>query len=457
MERVFAIDFGASYTKVALRREAGVDASLLSDRRLNLDSLNICVPSTVVVDESGPQREVICGIRAVDRPAANRVQVFRNWKRHLFSFQSRTPSPLERLLSSDAFRQLADQVGVPESEVASLPARLSLPSSVAEPGDGIEPIYRQIAVDFFRHLRTFTLEWATAQGITDAQRIPARVCIPTLEGHQTINEHPILTILRDAGWGVTSHHSAIAEPYANMIGVVSEGRNRTWEPGNTRSSRGSRIHLGRMIGGPIIRPSTHDYRLFLVDIGTFTTDFAAMTIHGDELDQPPPALNLSIPLGISNLDESVQQCLAPARAQWFRSVASNRREACRRMIYNGQAYSTLAQGVGSIGDSADRGAINEELTQFAERVAEYASEYCFSQQFTEFDEFILTGGGGHIAGIQNRLTAFARERLRPEGRMHLPARAATTHSTNLLPIAPRLVRGATAFGGASVFFEPAYW
>jgi hypothetical protein len=127
------------------------------------------------------------------------------------------------------------------------------------------------------------------------------------------------------------------------------------------------------------------------------------------------------------------------------------------MIYNGQSYSTLSQGVGAIGDNADRGAIGEEVTQFADRVAEFASEYCFSQQFTEFDEFILTGGGGHIAGIQRRLTEFARERLRPDGRMHLPARAASNQPSNLLPIAPRLVRGATAFGGASIFFEPAYW
>ena len=48
-DRVFAIDFGSAFTKVALRRDPGADAELLTSPR-EMVGAEFCIPSVAVLD-----------------------------------------------------------------------------------------------------------------------------------------------------------------------------------------------------------------------------------------------------------------------------------------------------------------------------------------------------------------------------------------------------------------------
>src|ERR1022692_2944414 len=88
MKPSLSIDFGSSYTKVALRCGQNQPTEILSDRHaLILDLLNCCIPSQVALDQRNGKDEWFSGTRAINSVPGSGIRVFRNWKKEFFSFQ----------------------------------------------------------------------------------------------------------------------------------------------------------------------------------------------------------------------------------------------------------------------------------------------------------------------------------------------------------------------------------
>ena len=112
-EPVLCIDFGSAYTKVAIRRDPNEASELIRSEALRLDELRVCVPSIVLLDQRSKQPVWECGMKAVDRAAGPGIQIFRNFKPHLFRESPPEPaSEIEQFLGSPEIRGLASARGL---------------------------------------------------------------------------------------------------------------------------------------------------------------------------------------------------------------------------------------------------------------------------------------------------------------------------------------------------------
>jgi hypothetical protein len=463
-QRLFAVDFGCSYTKVALRSAADQDAGLIDDPSLNLDPLGVCVPTIVVMDRTGLVPKAICGPKACDRPEAKGVTVYRNWKPKLFEpATDHAPTGLTALLRSAELRELAKRFQVSQAELRGVEevlavSRKSVTTAVADPPSESDPQeFGDVAYEFFAWLRQLVLGVAQRRGVADPHRIPIRLCIPNLEGVSTpeLTAPRLLAAVEAAGWPLDPDGPLLAEPFANAIGILTRGMNRVHTP---KGVDGERLNLSAMMGhAPLIeayRASRDEHIILLIDIGTFTTDIAALQFNTTELDDTPPVVHdLSVPLGISNLDQEFQLCLPEKKADWFSHTSTEQREKCKARIY-GEGKPYVARLAGDIGTPSEMPAVIERIDRFAEQVIDHVRAFCHTNELDEFDELILTGGGGHIPAVQTTILTAFRSSLRPGGRVHIPVtKRATGSQFTWIPIPPKLTRGATALGGCSIFFD----
>src|SRR3954464_14728069 len=118
-DRVFCIDFGSAYTKVALRRDPKERSELVTDTNLSLDDgLNVCVPSAMLVDTSSSPPSVTWGMKlANDRMGGDGLVLKRNWKKDLYEAAPPAVRPggtsrLAAFLKSAELRDLAGKHGV---------------------------------------------------------------------------------------------------------------------------------------------------------------------------------------------------------------------------------------------------------------------------------------------------------------------------------------------------------
>src|SRR5437868_1773040 len=82
---MISIDFGNSYTKVAIRPDVDHTAQVMTDASLSLDELNMCVPTLAARLERNGKETWYYGTdvmrHRVDTPG---LTVFRNWKPRFF-------------------------------------------------------------------------------------------------------------------------------------------------------------------------------------------------------------------------------------------------------------------------------------------------------------------------------------------------------------------------------------
>ena len=121
-DRVFCIDFGSAYTKVALRRDPGADSELVSCRTSGVGEADFCVPSAVAVNRRGLKPVPEFGDRAAGMTTGGGIEVFHNWKKSIFLVPGARPhqSPLEALLESNELHELAAKYGVAAGQVGYL-------------------------------------------------------------------------------------------------------------------------------------------------------------------------------------------------------------------------------------------------------------------------------------------------------------------------------------------------
>jgi hypothetical protein len=470
-ERVFCIDFGSAYTKVALRRDPTADAELLS-----WANVDFCVPSTVAFDTRGSNRRLTFGEEAAEERGGGGIEVFRNWKRPLFL----TPatggvprSPLETLLASDELAELATRFGVARGQIGYLQQLVGAARAlVAGPGGRVvsseaqqQTVAATLAAHFFRWLRQRVLEACSKLPTSGLkfEEIPVRVAVPAF-ALGTEQPHPGCKLLTEAlgkaGWPLHPEQPLVAEPYSNAIGVLTKATNVL--------TRRRRINLGDMFGkGPLItvlKDPAHypNYRALVVDVGAFTTDFAALSIAPDaDTSSDPHAgfriVQSSVALGISDLDERVRASLPADKAEWLKNAKWQDLATFQRNTYSdGKGY--RVPEIGLIGGDADRQAIQACVGEFGKLLAEELRRFLEPLQPAAMRELILTGGGSNIPVVRDVLQTAAGAGAPEFAKTHAPDLKRGTPGG---PVVDRLgepfTRGGSALGGASIYFEKQYY
>ncbi len=475
-ERVFCIDFGSAFTKVALRRDPSAPSEVVNSPTRRAEELDFCVPSVAVIDRTGTPHRAEFGPATANRVAGGGIEIHPNWKRHVFSgiraTGDLTAPPLDLLLQSSQLRELAESFGVSAAQVAHLrqlvvQARglLGVPAAArAATGEaGWQRFASGLARHFFAWLRGYVMEACgplRATGL-NPEAIPVRLSVPAFAHGRGIETHPGCQVLTEAitraGWTLHEDRPIVSEPYTNVMGVLTEGR-------NILSPR-RRVQLGRMFkDGPIMLPlkdpSHHPaYRGWCIDVGAFTTDFAALTLDpkGQQVAEPDEAITVqqhSIPLGVSNLDEMILAVLPEEQVQWLRTTARpSDWDDFRTAVYtNRRSFRTA--GAGTIGGTDRRSALDGVLADFAAQLSAACVRFRAELPPVKSQELILTGGGNCIPTVCQKL---AETMLAGEGQffhVYWPL-AGGDGVYRRLPGA--LPRGGSALGGTSIYFERSFY
>jgi hypothetical protein len=472
-DRVFCIDLGSAYTKVALRRDPTADSQLLEFPGVGVD---FWVPTVIAVDRRGTKPRVAFGDEAADQVEGGGIDVHRNWKRAVF----RVPpigqagqSPLELLLHSDELQQLASKFGVPRGQVACLQQLVGAARSLIS-GPGARPVsadsYQQslaaaLAAHFFHWLRQRVLEACAKLPTTGLkfEEIPLRMTVPALVDGPDLAQHPGCKLLREAlhkaGWPLHTEKPFVTEPFSNTIGILTKASNILHR---------SRIHLGEMFGkGPLItvlKDTTHypSYRALVIDVGAFTTDFAALTLklEGEPVVTPDMAFDvkqLSLPLAVGDLDERFRASpLAQEKLDWLGKANWREWATLQRSVYaEGKGY--RVPNIGVIGGDADRDVVRSCLDWFAGRLAEETAKFCGTLEPVAMQELILTGGGSSIPVVREALQTAAQANGKPFVKTHAADLKRVKGGPQVDKLDERFARGGSALGGASIYFERDYY
>jgi hypothetical protein len=215
--------------------------------------------------------------------------------------------------------------------------------------------------------------------------------------------------------------------------------------------------------GPIMRPLASPkeypaYRAWSIDVGAFTTDFAALTLDpkGETIVDLETALTTtqhSVPLGIGNLDERVLAILPSEQREWLQTRAQALDwEDFRNRVYT-QGRPLLTAEVGAIGGSDQRKHIEEILRGFAQELREACLTFCSGLPPVTLQELLLTGGGNFIPAIHETLTAAMQSDGRSFVHVFIPAVGRRVGADRARRLDVNLARGGSALGGASVYFE----
>jgi hypothetical protein len=163
----------------------------------------------------------------------------------------------------------------------------------------------------------------------------------------------------------------------------------------------------------------------------------------------------SEPIGVHDLDQQIRGVLTEEHRKAFETLTADvdgrRIERFHHEVY--QQLRPYNTGRGLIGHiTEEKNKILETIHQFAEHVATIAERFLLIEQYDHIDELILTGGGCHIPLIGEAI----RRKLEPYELIntHLPMPPDAGSSTQRChELDRKLVRGATALGATSVFFD----
>lgn len=441
--RVLSIDLGSAYTKIAIRRQWNGEAELLRNLPLAADDVDFCIPSVVaqVGDPNGSRW--MTGAAAGALMPGDGVRIYRYWKARLFSADPEAQATRD--------------------EMGQSPARY----------DGEE--YERVAIQFFRGIREMLERSPFAEDVAAAA---VRVCVPKIDTRDM--DARVGRLLEAAGLQPAKGHVTVYEPESNACGIFTRGRNETWYPPavsfTPRSGRS--MHLRKMLEPEgllqALRRMTGTFGVLVIDIGGFTTDFGYLefdTSFTSDDWQRPRIVQQSYELGIRELDQAIYESLNEPAQQAVRNLPAAEWEAIKGGIYSGTEVRVEGKDGKPvwIGRGADAEKIREALGVFAERVIGVRDAFC--RAFVggaPINGQTLTGGGAMIAPVRNAVlhALSSDERIRmydlldeQEPRRTLRGRAGSAGYVDEREVQARarrnleLVRGGSAMGGSSVFFE----
>ena len=474
-DRVFCIDFGSAYTKVALRRDPGADSELLKRRGANTNEPEFCFHSTVAVDRRGPKAIPEFGEKAADLSPGGGVDVYRNWKKSLFlpetSSAKSNQSPLEALIQSAELRELAIKYGVATSQLTNLQHLVGAAKNlIAGPTGKVysaeiqqQTIAAALAPHFFIWLRQQVLDACSRLPTTGLKydSIPVRITVPAFDQIKTAESQPGWKVLIDAlgkaGWPLHPDNPVTAEPYANAIGILTKASN---------SFQRGQVRIGDMFGrGPfitVLKDATHHplYRALVIDIGAFTTDFALLTLKPNDDNSSDPDSNISviqksIPLGVSDLDARMTDALPKEKGEWLRKTNPLNWEDFRPAVYT-EGKGIRVPELGIIGGPADAELVRSCLAELANRIADETTKFLESMgpvPSGSLEELILTGGGSYIPTIREAVQIASLTGNHSYAKTHAPALKKVTGGPPIDKLDTSFARGGTALGGSSIYFE----
>ena len=428
------VDFGSSYTKVAIR--IGWDGfTVLGDNwPMASRELTFCIPSVVAKVDRGGESEWLVGVDAANLAPGDGVTIYRNWKATLFEEPQKDANAAPQTSESPAFQP-------------------------------------QVGIAFFTALCRALRERSS---LLERDDIPVRVCIPKFDS-VALAETRLASVLEQSGLAPAAPRPTVFEPESNALGILSRGNNTTWlpKPVNFMPWKGREVDLPRMLDSMQLRAAFRHMREYfgflVIDIGFFTTDFGYVRFDtsfstGDW--NRPAIVQSSVALGIQDLDRMVRNCLNDDARNAVQQMSTTQWDALKANLYQGQSV-TVTNPDGSmleIGGGNDGEAVREVIRQFAEKVWNARQEFCTVSLEGRVHAQCVTGGGSMIGGISDVLAARSSVEMETNGDDFVATMApifkrVNKHSAETASPETRarrdaqLIRGGSAIGGASVFFE----
>jgi len=446
MERCLCIDFGNAFTKLALRTDREQPSDYLRCRELDYDrGLNLCIPTLAVRVIDRERERWFFGADALDiqqyTPGAT---FFRDWKHDFFQ-----ETELELTMEARGVPGIQKRSGGHRKRAAN---REEL--EVIAPG-------------FFRWVADFADRVMAERGLGGIDEVPTRVSIPSF-ALGTEEEYRLLSILGQAGFRVAASQPSLPEPLANAIGVFSDGR-------NVLRAEDHRVNFEEMFWGTrlseIMRTRALDAsglpRIFwslVADLGAYTLDFAML---GFSTTDPQRSLRqtfygrerfgmYSEPLGISHLFQRVRDSLYPAKRPIFDELIAGRLPEEQTLFFenlflHSRPFEYRDTGM-VIGEGEEGAEIRKEIERFAREAARKMRLFLEHFRYRRIDEVIFTGGGMNIPVVRDAMFAVAQQFQAGHG--FVPSHPEEDLvAGGLERIDQFQVRGATALGGSSVFFD----
>jgi len=370
------------------------------------------------------------------------------------------------------FEQWKAVTAPPRRAVAS-PREVSRPSDRSPGTSEID----SIAQGYFEWLRKFVQSCLGPKDNMNIATIPTRITLPSF-ANQRDAEDRLVNILRQAGWRC-DEHAVVHEPFANALGLFTEGKNHMWSP--TGEEPLDLSYVGMFGGTPFFKAMRHFalqggqgaaagpspvYWVLTIDIGGFTTDFSMIGLDVEEMDFldghdaiPRRLSKHSVVAGVRHLDDRVQLCLPMEKQECLRDLMNSVNqlplETFHHTVYKHGAPLTH-KGVTVCESDEDRNEIREVVLEFSKQVCTALDEFMTVNGYKSVQEVVLTGGGMccptvrdsvmNHANVKYGVTQFSAP-LDQDERIH------NDRQLQCRRIAPKLVRAATAIGGASVLID----
>ena len=473
-ERVFCVDFGSAFTKVALRTAVQEDGALIpcSD-----EGFELWAPTVVAADWTSGDARLDFGYRAAGIKPGGKILVYNNFKKDLFAPQADAPDahPLDALLRSDEFEALAAKHNVPAHWVTGLrglaaSARAMFGGADAPASEGRrQEEAKRLVYHYFKWLRERVLQACERLPHTALkyEDIPLRVSVPVLGADADLSQHPGCKRFREAlaltRWKL-DQRLFVSEPEANAIGILTKATNAL--------NKRNRINFGEMLSkGPLNTVLAGDehfptYRALVIDVGAFTTDCAALTVDTGGKKSGADTTNgvgfkvvqRSLAFGVTDLDASVRAALPQEKQAAL--------DALSRLDFARYQDSTYVSGTGyrvgagkvTLGGPADRPAVEQCLGAFVARLTAEVAAFLQQLEPASKQELILTGGGNSIPAVRDALIAAAAQAPgNPFVKTHAPGLKKAKAGPPVDPLDDKFARGASALGGVSIYFEKDYF
>jgi hypothetical protein len=471
LDCVFCIDFGSAYTKVSLRPGAQNPAALL---RCDDEAVELWAPTVVAVEWVKGQQRMEFGYKAAGAKPGGNTAVFTDFKKELFAPATpETPAqpPIDALFQSAEFDALASKYGVLPPEVAALRNLIASARALsgARPERGAPSEARRLANakaathHYFKWLRERVLAACAkfSNSVLRYEDIPVRVAAPALGGSAELAQHPGCQRLREAlemtGWRL-DERPFVSEPEANVVGVLTKGL-------NALTPKKRKINFREMFNrGPLVTVLAGDknhptFRALLIDVGAFTTDFAALSVDtgGKAADTSNGAgfsvAQHSVPFGVTNLDAGVRAGLTDEKRTTLDGLSRKDFEAFQLGAYS-EGTGLRLSGGRVLGGEADRPVVQKALNTFTDRLMAETVSFCRQLgPVASMQELILTGGGSNVPAVREALMTAA-QAAGGFVKTHAPGITAAQAASPLIDkLGAQDTRGASALGGASIYFE----
>jgi hypothetical protein len=419
-ETTLSIDLGASYTKLSYRLACvpAQTGTIQEEAKVLMIDNSPLVPSLAIRTRSATQPWIF-GRQAAPMNPNQEMQVFQNWKAHLFH---------------------------PQNDKDSVTAAI-------------------IAHRFFEWLRS-KLE---LMGI-DVKKCQTRIAMPAFD---TFDENAVLLArcMDLSGWNDPTLILKVREPHANTLGLFTNGRNavRRNAAGENWASKAEMFDDGVYQNNLYMRTlkqyllaGTHGNLLtiMVVDIGAFTTDLAKLTFDFSEPADGLRALRQeSYALGVINeLDKPLFQEIEKRHGFSWSAHSFNDMEGCKSNLYQNKPHPLLTHVKGvpvtlELGTGEDIELIASVTKRFATDVWDKIKAFATGEVPSHI---YLTGGGSRIKNVAETLrTSILGSGMRVISVENCEDANGVETQRPWRQTGEGLQRLATAVGGASVLLQEA--